>query len=131
MHGQIIYHDPSHVSTRQSTDVIAIDDPDVSKAVSFIRQHFKEPITVEDIAGEVLLSRRHLYKKFMEKLGHSVHCEIKNVRIEHICKLLIESDLSIYQISMTLGFTGFEHISRYFYKEKGISLHNFRKKFRK
>lgn len=131
MNGQIIFHDPSHVSMRQSTDVVAIDDPDVSKALSFIRQHFKDPINVDDVADSVVLSKRHLYKKFMESLGHSVHHEIKKTRCEHICRLLIDSDLSISQITMTLGFTGIEHISRYFHKETGVSLHEFRRKFRK
>jgi len=131
MNGQIIAHDPSHVVTRQSTDVIAVDDPDVSQALLFIRQHFKEPITVDDVANKVALSTRHLYKKFITTLGHTVHQEIKQARIEHICKLLIESDLSIYQITLSLGFASIEHISRYFRQEKGMSLQEFRKKFRR
>ncbi len=130
MNGQIILQNPSHVVTRQSTDIIAVTDQDVAHALVYIREHYKDPITVDDVANEVNLSRRHLYKKFMESLGHSVHKEIKKTRIDYICKLLTESDLSIYQITMSLGFTGIEHIARYFQKEKGISPHEYRKKFR-
>lgn len=114
MDGQIILQDPSHVVTRQSSDVIAVNDPDVAHAFVYIREHYKYPITVDDVANEVNLSRRNLYKKFMETLGHSVHKEIKNMRIDHIGKLLTESDLSIYQIIMSLGITSIEHIARYF-----------------
>jgi LacI family transcriptional regulator len=130
MKGQVIQHLPSHVVTRQSSDILAINDLDVSDAISFIRQHFKEPITENDVAQKVALSRRHLYKKFIETLGHSVHKEITNVRIEHICKLLTESDLSISQITKTMEFASIEHLSRYFRKDKGMSLLDFRKKFR-
>lgn len=131
MNGQVIQHVPSHVVTRQSSDILAINDPDVSEAIGFIRQHFKEPITENDVATAVTLSRRHLYKKFIETLGHSVHKEIKNIRIEHLCKLLAESDLSISQITTTMEFASIEHLSRYFRKEKGMSLQEFRKTIRR
>ncbi|MEN6309684.1 MAG: DNA-binding transcriptional regulator [Anaerohalosphaeraceae bacterium] len=129
MKGQIIPHDPSHVMCRQSTDILAVEDPDVAKALVFIRSHFKEPISVENVSNEVAVSSRNLYTKFMDTLGHSVHREIQKERIRHICTLLAESDLSIQQITLDMGFTGIEHISRYFYKEKGMSLREFRKKF--
>lgn len=130
MNGQIIIQEPSRVVPRQSTDVIAVNDLDVIKAISYIRKYYNEPISVDNVANEVNLSRRHLYKKFVETLGHSVHKEIKSMRIKHICKMLVESDLSIYQITMSLGFTEIEHISRYFQKEKGLSPQEYRNKFR-
>jgi LacI family transcriptional regulator len=130
MNGQIIWHLPSNIVTRQSSDILAIDDMDVSEAICFIRQHYKKPITETEVAQAVALSRRHLYKKFMETLGHSVHKEIKNVRIEHICKLLVETDLSISQITQSMEFASMEHFSRYFYKEKGMSPQEFRKRVR-
>lgn len=129
MKGQIIPHAPSHVVPRQSTDTLAVEDPDVAKALVFIRSHFKEPISVEDVSSEVAVSSRNLYTKFMAALGHSVHKEIQKERIGHICTLLTETDLSIQQITMDMEFTGIEHIARYFYKEKGMSLREFRKKF--
>jgi AraC-like DNA-binding protein len=60
-----------------------------------------------------------------------VHKEIRKVRIGHICTLLAETDLSIQQNTMDMEFTGIEHIARYFYKEKGMSLREFRKNFGK
>ena len=129
MNGQIILQDPSHIVTRQSSDIIAVNNEYVTQALVFIRKNFKEPITVDDVANRVHLSRRHLYKLFMENIGHSIHQEIKNMRINHICNLLIESDMSIYQITMSLGFTGIEHIARYFKQEKGMSPQEFRKRF--
>ena len=40
---------PSHVVTRQSTDVMIIDDPDVAEAVHFIRTRSREPILVSEV----------------------------------------------------------------------------------
>jgi LacI family transcriptional regulator len=131
MNGQIIHQEPSHVVIRQSTEVMAIKDEDVALAIKYIHEHHKEPITVEDVAREVNLSRRHLYKKFMATIGHSVFDEIKNNRIKHICKLLIETDWSIYKITMSLGFTEIEHVARYFQKEMGMSPNEYRKQFKR
>jgi len=131
MKGQIIPHAPSHVVSRQSTDTLAVEDPDVARALVFIRSHFKESLSVEDVSSEVAVSSRNLYTKFMAALGHSVHKEIQKVRIGHICTLLAETDLSIQQITMDMEFTGIEHIARYFYKEKGMTLREFRKNFGK
>lgn len=130
MNGQVIYQEPSRVVIRQSTDMMAIEDKDVAQAVRYVHEHYKEPIGVENVAGEVHLSSRHLYKKFMKTIGHSVFEEIKKNRINHICKLLTETDLSIYEITMSLGYTEIEHIARYFQKEMGMSPNEYRKKFR-
>jgi AraC-like DNA-binding protein len=53
--------------------------------------------------------------------------EIRRVRIELISELLIETNLSIAEISYMFNFVDIEHISRYFKKEKGVSLRDFRK----
>jgi AraC-like DNA-binding protein len=120
MNGQVIYQEPAYVITRQSTDVMAIDDQDVTQAIRFISEHYTEPIGVEDVASAVHLSRRHLYKKFLSAVGHTVADEIKKKRINHIRKLLLETDWSVYKITMSLRFTGIEHIARYFQKEMGM-----------
>jgi len=46
---------PLGVSARQSSDILAIDDPDVAKAIHHIRRHAFEGITVEDVLREVPL----------------------------------------------------------------------------
>ena len=119
---QTLVIEPTHVVTRQSTDVTAIDDPDIAHAVRYIRRHARGPIGVEDVANAVALSRRTLYERFMRILGHSVHQEIKNVRLEQITKMLIRTDMPISTIADSLGFSSVDHISRYFKRTKGLSL---------
>jgi LacI family transcriptional regulator len=131
MKGQIIYLDPSRVIVRQSTDIMAIEDNDILQAIRYIHEHYKEPITVEDVARETHLSRSYLYKKFMKIMEHSVSDEINKNRINYICKILTETDLPICKITMSLGFTGIEHIARYFQKATGMSPNEYRKKFRR
>lgn len=120
---------PLHVVTRQSTDIMAIEDKQVAEAVNFIRNHSKEVIQVGDVAEAVGLSRRTLEQRFRKVLAHSVHEEIKYARVNQMAKMLTETNLSISQIAWSLGFPYTNNISRYFRRQKGISPLEYRKKF--
>jgi len=125
----IISLETSHVVTRQSTDVMAIEDHELAMAVRFIRQHSMEAIQVSDIADSVAVSRRVLERRFREALQRSVHDEIRRVRVEHACRMLVETDLPVSQIAMHLGYPSDKHIARYFKKERGMTPLQYRKKF--
>jgi LacI family transcriptional regulator len=120
---------PKYVVTRQSTDILAIEDRDVAKAVQFIQQHIQDNLQVSDVVDAVALSRRSLERKFRSVLGHSVHDEIKNLHINLFSTMLIETHLSISQIATSLGLSSFKNISRYFRQRKGLSPLAYRKKY--
>lgn len=120
---------PSHIVTRASTNILAIDDKDVAQAVQFIRQHTNKLIQISDVLAQVSCSQRTLHQKFQAKLGRSVHQEIKRVRIERIAKLLRETDLPISTIAIKLGYSNINHISRYFQQAMNLTPLTYRKQF--
>lgn len=120
---------PLHVVTRQSTDIMAIEDKQVAKAVHFIRNHSNEVIQVGNVAEAAGLSRRTLEQRFRKILGHSVLEEIKYARVNQMTKMLTETNLSISQIAWSLGFPYTNNISRYFKQQKGITPLEYRRKY--
>jgi LacI family transcriptional regulator len=126
---EIIVAHPTHIVTRQSSEILATEDIMVMKAIHFIRQNARKSIQVTDVAKKVALSRRTLLDRFQKVLGRTIQEEIRRVRIERISQLLLETDLPIYQIALKMDFTSIEHISRYFQQEKGMSPLTFRKKY--
>jgi len=128
MAGQAIGVSPTHIVTRMSTDVLAVSDPDVSAALQFIRRNPNRLIQVNDVVEATNVSRRVLEKRFKAILRRSVHQEIRRVRVGHIVQLLIGTDMSITEIATHGGFDGVEHIARYFRKETGMSLRDYRKR---
>lgn len=118
---------PSHIVQRQSSNILAVDNAEVALAIRYIRNNAKNKILVKDVVKTTGISRRALERRFRKTIHRSIYDEIRLVRIEWISKLLIESDLSISQITSLFNFTDVEHISRYFKKEKGIGLREFRK----
>ena len=77
----------------------------VRLAVAYIREHYAERISLSDIARHVGLSNGYLQKIFNKESETSVVKYLLNYRIEQACKLLIESDYSIAQISNMVGFS--------------------------
>lgn len=118
---------PTHIVTRRSTCLLAIEDKEVAEAVRFIHQHAGQVIQVSDVVDAAALSRRGLEMRFQRVLGRSVHYEIRRARIEHIAQVLIETDQSISQIALQLGYPNVDHIARYFKREKGMNPRTFRK----
>jgi LacI family transcriptional regulator len=121
----------THVVQRQSTELLAINDKEVVEAIRFIRNNAKNKIQIKDVVNHTCIGRRSLENRFKETLHRSINQEIRRVRTELIKKMLVETNLSISEITSSFNFTGIEHISRYFKKENGVSLKQFRKQNQK
>ena len=120
---------PTHIVTRQSTDIFAVADQEVVNAFRFIQQHSTEDIHVDDVVRAVPLSRRVLESRFRKTVGRSILSEIRRARVEQVVQMLVETNLPISEIANNLSYSGIEHIARYFRREKGMSLIEYRRQF--
>lgn len=111
---------PMGLVTRQSTDVLAIDDEDVAKAARFIREHACDGIDVTDVLTRVPLSRRVLESRFKKLLGRTPHDEIQRVQLRRVESLLAETDLPLVKIADRAGFRHTEYMSVVFKQKIGI-----------
>jgi LacI family transcriptional regulator len=110
---------PTHVVVRQSTDTLAIDDPDLATAIRFVREHATEPIGVEDILRKVPIARRSLERRFEQILGRTPAAEIRRVRLETAQRLLIDTDMPIPGVAESSGFGSPEYLSYAFKRALG------------
>ena len=93
----------------------------VQKAIEYISANYSYPITVEDIADYVGLSRSHLFRSFEKVMEISPIEYLTNFRIKQACNLLKTSDLSITAIANSAGFENNLYFSKAFHKVKGVS----------
>ena len=117
---------PVGVASRQSTDVLAIDDREVVQAVRFIREHACEGINVADVLRALPLSRRVLEQRFQRLLGRTPREEILQVRLGRVRQLLAETDLPLYLVAERTGFEHTEYLSVVFKRETGKTPSAFR-----
>jgi len=120
---------PRRVVTRESSDILAINDAKVARAMEYIRKNARANIKVEDVVKAALASRRVLERNFKKILGATVGEEIKRHKVELICELLTETDLPIKEIAQITSFETSKHIARYFSQAKQMTLQEFRNAF--
>ena len=89
-------------------------------AVKYIQFNYSRDISIYDIARAVGISRSHLYRVFMEKIGQSPIDYLTNYRISEACYLLKNAQLSIAEIAVSVGFFDQFYFSRVFKKNKGV-----------
>ena len=115
------------IVTRQSTDIMAIDDPVITKAMHYIREHYRKGISVSDIARVAGVSRRMLEIHFRKSLQRSVYEEVLRQRMNQACVLLTETNLSVAQIAEALNYDEIKYFSRGFKQVTGASPLAYRK----
>jgi LacI family transcriptional regulator len=120
--------DPRGVVTRHSTDVLAVDDRNVAAALSYIREHACDGITVEEVLKRAAASRSQLEKKFRRYLGRSPQAEIRRVQIERIRRLLVETDYPLKKIAELTGFDHVEYMSVVFKRITRMTPGEFRRR---
>jgi LacI family transcriptional regulator len=118
------------VIPRRSTDVIAIEDRHVAMAVRFVRDHFQQPITVDDVVRAARVSRRSLEIRFQRSLARSVRQEIERGRLAWCKRLLVETNLSAEKIAAAAGFNSLSYMSSVFHREMGMTLTEYRRQSR-
>lgn len=111
---------PLEVVTRQSTDVLAVEDPDVAAALRYIRHNATHGLSVKQLLDAVSVNRRTLERRFVSLLGHTLLEEIHRVRLDRV-KTLLQTDLPIYDIAARCGFATPEHMATLFLKTVGAT----------
>lgn len=99
----------------------------VDRAIRYIHERYSYPITVEDIAHYVGISRSYLFRKFQGKTGQSPKDYLDSYRLKHAGQLLRETDLSITAIAYSVGFENNLYFSKAFRKYTGTSPSEYRK----
>jgi LacI family transcriptional regulator len=105
---------PVGVVTRQSTTVLAVDEPKVREAMTFIVDAACRGIRVRDVTELVGLSRSALEKRFKSTLGYTIPKAIRGVQLERAKLLLTETNLPLKQVAANTGFRTIQHLTTVF-----------------
>ncbi|NOY42531.1 MAG: helix-turn-helix transcriptional regulator, partial [Planctomycetes bacterium] len=116
------------VIVRQSTDLIACDDPEIARALRYIRQNACNYLTVNDVQLQIRLSRSLLNRRFKKHIGHSPKQEIVRVQIETAKRLLLRSSSQLQTIAEQCGFHEAWYFISVFRKQTGTTPGAYRKR---
>jgi len=92
----------------------------------YIDLHFKEALTLEQLAEEGHMNKYYLSHAFKREYGISPINYMISKRIEESKYLLAETDLAMSQIAQLLGFSSLSYFSQVFHRTQGITPKEYR-----
>lgn len=104
--------------------------PQIISALEYIQEHYRESITLDEVADFAHMSKYYFCRTFRHITGATVLQYINNVRLSRVHNLLIHTEDSMEEIAVQTGFSSSSNLARVFKKIYGISPREFRKKQR-
>jgi LacI family transcriptional regulator len=120
---RVVRVSPKGVVTRVSTDLVAVKDPRVARALTYIAEHYPHPeLSVASVADAVGMSRRNLERSFRHETGSTIHDHIINVRMREASRLLRTfPNTKNSAVAALVGLAGERTFFRIFRRHFGVS----------
>ena len=117
----IIKVPPVGVVARRSTATFITDSPAVTAAVVHLREHFREPLRLAELAQQAGMSERVLESEFKRRVGRPPRAELRRARLDCAARLLRDTDLKLAAIAAESGFGSAAKLCETFAKAYGLS----------
>lgn len=102
---------------------------ELQKAVELIDKKYHAEIKIDDLASLCHMSTSTFLRRFKKHFNMPPVQYIKKVRLNAVCKMLLENDRQLCDISYECGFCDQSYMTREFRKLTGLSPSAYRKKY--
>jgi len=125
---QVLFVPPTGVVARQSSETMAVDDPELAGLVQYIRKHIAENFGVERLLPLASCSRRSLENRFRTHLGASPAEIIQRLRVDE-ARRLIEANgkMPLANVAAACGFSDVRHLRLVFRRRQRQSAAEYRR----
>lgn len=100
----------------------------IPDCIEYLRNNYAQKITIEELSNNFFLSKSYLSSLFKKATGFGVVEYLQHIRIDKACELLLETELSITEISALVGYTDYRFFNKSFKKITGCTANEYRKK---
>jgi len=98
----------------------------IRKSIDYIEQNYSRNISLSNLATNVEVSRNYLSFLFKQELGLNFSHYLTETRIKHARRMLIESNMKIYEIAERVGFDSPYYFSKVFKEVTGVTCRDYR-----
>jgi AraC-like DNA-binding protein len=99
----------------------------LNEARDFIAEHHDRILTLEDVAHEACFSPFHFQRQFKRAFQESPHEFMTRIRLEKAQELLRQSDLTVSEICLEVGYESLGSFSTLFARKAGCPPTDFRR----
>ncbi|MDQ8193313.1 substrate-binding domain-containing protein [Coraliomargarita sp. SDUM461004] len=118
---------PGGVVMRHSANHLAVDDPQLRRAMSYLSERVQDSISIGQMCDDLRLARRSLERKFKEFYRCTPWEMLCRMRIARAKQLLVQTNHPISMISGLCGFNDAEQMAVVFKRVTGEAPSSFRK----
>ncbi len=118
---------PAGIAVRRSSDVLAVADTDIRRALTLIKERACSELSAAQVATSLGVSRKLLDRKFQQTLGRTIHDELQRTRLAEAKRLLAETDHKLLVVSVRAGFTHAAQLCNVFKSAVGMSPMEYRR----
>ncbi|NJK91258.1 MAG: helix-turn-helix domain-containing protein [Blastochloris sp.] len=93
-------------------------------AISHVRSHFREPLTVKELAQQAGCSREHFSRAFKQETGTTPALFLRQLRLQSARSLLQKTALPLREIAQQSGFSSAQHLLKAYQRHEGKSPRN-------
>jgi AraC-like DNA-binding protein len=101
----------------------------INKVFDYIFRHFKEDISLQDVADILPMSPAAFCRFFKTKTNRTLIDFVKEIRIGHAAKLLLEGKHNVTEACYQSGYNNISNFNKHFKEVKGLSPRDFLKQY--
>jgi AraC family transcriptional regulator len=105
----------------------ALPGSKLRRAIAFMVARLDQPFDLNNLASEVGMSAFHFSRLFKKSTGMTPSLYFIRQRVTKAQQLLQETDTSIIEIGMTVGYSSPSHFTQIFRRETGLSPSDYRR----
>jgi len=109
---------------------VTYSDSSIARIQKFIGEHFKEDLTIDDVAKKAGMSVRNFSRRFKSATGERFSNYIQKLRIETAKRLLESTDFSASEIMYQVGYNDERSFRRLFKRHSELPPKHYRTKFK-
>jgi len=98
----------------------------IKRAINYIREHYKEGITLEEVARKLDITPEYLSTLFNREMNINYSTFLKQFRISHAKRLLKGTNMRVYAIAEAVGYSDPKYFIRVFKEVSGQSPKEYR-----
>ena len=117
----VLDNEPTHTNNTLHSET------HIDNILRYIQLHYREKVTLEDLAANVNINRFSISKLINQHFGCTLPDIINQYRIFDACQLLINTNDSILEISDKIGYGSLNSFNRNFIRRFGVTPNEFRK----
>ncbi len=103
----------------------------IGEVLEYIKYNYTQKISLKQLAAIAMISPNHLCSVFKNMTGKTVSEYIQEMRLQNICRMLRETDISFEKIANENGYEGRNFLQKLFIKTYGMTPGEYRKNARK